>query len=83
MVSKWFFQPKNSIFFSQIQVQVHLESHRGRKSEPAGLCGLRKQVPEAKAGPVELRRERKKENPLGGRAGEGASMFLRAAWKLF
>ena len=45
--------------------------------------GLRKQVPEAKAGPVELRRERKKENPLGGRAGEGASMFLRAAWKLF
>ena len=34
--------------FSQIQVKVHLESHRGRKSKPAGLCGLRKQITEAK-----------------------------------
>ena len=34
--------------------QVYLEIPRGRKSEPAGLYGLRKQVTEAKEGPLEL-----------------------------
>ena len=31
--------------------------HGRRGSEPAGLCGLRKQVTEVEEGPVELRRE--------------------------
>ena len=42
---------------------------RGR-SEPAGLCGLRKQIAEAKKVPLELRGKRDKENVPGGRGGE-------------
>lgn len=30
--------------------EVYLESHRGRVSEPAGLCGFSEQVTEAKEG---------------------------------
>ena len=30
-----------------------LEKHRGRRSEPAGMCRLRKQVTDAKEGPLE------------------------------
>ena len=42
-----------------MQVNIYLESHRGGKSEPAGLRGLRKQITgqitEAKEGPSEFR----------------------------
>ena len=44
-------------------------SHR---SEPAGLCGLRKQVPEAKEGPVEQR------GHLEGRGGESRTQIFIA-----
>ena len=38
-------------------MKASLESHRGgEKVKPAGLCELRKQVIEAKEGPLELRR---------------------------
>ena len=43
-----------------MQVKVYLESHRGRRSEPAELCGLRRQVTEAKEGLLELRRKKSK-----------------------
>ena len=44
-------------------------SHGG--SEPAVLHGLRKQVTEAKEGPLELRRRTSEETPKGGRHGQG------------
>ena len=43
---------------TQIRVKVYLESHRDRRSEPAGLHGLRKLITEAKEEPLELRRKK-------------------------
>ena len=63
--------------FFQIQVKVYLESHRGRKSESAGLCRLRKQVTEAKEGPLELRRKQRY-MPLGKKKrGKGMGILQR------
>ena len=53
------FRAKNS------NTNKHLESHRGR-SEPAGLCGLRRQE-----GPLELSRKKATGTYLEGRKGEG------------
>ena len=39
------------------------------RTEPAELCGLRKQVTEAKEGPLELRNEKDRENMPGERRG--------------
>ena len=58
--------------------ELHLENHRGRRSEPVGLPGLRKQVAEAEEGPLE--RERKaEEKHLEGRRG-GRERRGRAPW---
>lgn len=54
-----------------MQAKVYLGSHRVGRSEPAGLCGLRKQVTEPKEGLLELRREKGKENVPGARRGWG------------
>ena len=60
----------------KLQEKVYLESPRVRKGEPAGLCGLRKPVTEAKEGPLELRRKKGKgKMPRGGRA------HLRRGWR--
>lgn len=63
--------------------EVYLENHRSQNSEPAGLNELRKQVPEAKEGPVELRR---KITHLRDDEGQGAGVLLRqgelACWAL-
>ena len=48
------FQGYIYIIFSQIHVKVYSESHRGKESEPAGLCGLRKQVTEEEKGLMQL-----------------------------
>ena len=59
-------------FFPPHWKRVCLESCRGRWSEPAGLCGLRKQVTGAKEEPLELRGEKGRDNePGGGRGGGG------------
>ena len=42
-------------------------------NEPAGLCGLRKQVTEAKEGPLELRRKSKKTHLWGKERGKDVS----------
>ena len=52
------------------RAKVYLESHRGRRSEPAELCGLRKQVTEANKGPSEVRKKAGKENAPSGRREE-------------
>ena len=46
-----------SLFFFQI-IRDCLESYRGSRSEPAGLCmcRLRKQATEAEGGPLEFRK---------------------------
>lgn len=41
-----------------LQKKVDLQSYRGSRSELSALCGLRKQVPEAKEGPLEFRKEK-------------------------
>ena len=46
----------------QIIKKVYLESYKGNISEPAGLRRLRKQVSEAKEGPLDLRSEKGKSN---------------------
>lgn len=43
-----------------------------KRSEPAWLCGLSKQVTEAKEGPLELRKKKDRQNALGGNKGERA-----------
>ena len=45
-------------------MKVYLGSHRSRRTEPAGLCGLREQVTEAKEGSLEIRRRNVKVMPL-------------------
>ena len=50
---------KNSEPRPQILTKVYLESHKSKRSEPDGLCGLRKQVTEAKERPLELRGDKK------------------------
>ena len=62
---------------TQIQANVYLESHRGRRREPAGLCGLKKQIIEAKEGPLELRRKKGKENTPGVRLGKKSQTHSR------
>ena len=57
-LNSWVWQRKNSEPGTLIQ-EVYLESHRGR-SESVGLCGLRKQITEAKEGPLDLRRKKAK-----------------------
>ena len=44
---------KERIQSQELQCKRRIIQHRGRRSEPAGLWGLRKQVTEAKAGPWE------------------------------
>ena len=67
-VRPWILAKKEFRANTQIQAKVYLESHRDRselwRREPAGLCGLRKQVTEAKEGPLELRREKAKVHAL-------------------
>ena len=65
-VKPWFLSlaKKNSEPRTLMQ-EVYLESHRGKSSEPAGLHGLRKQVTEAKEGPLELRRKKSPEKEEG------------------
>ena len=52
-------------------------SHGG--SEPSGLCGLRKQVTEAKEEPLELRRKKGKHSSRGSREGK-VWVTSRALW---
>ena len=58
-------------FYFYLFIFLQVQSHRGRRSEPAGLHGLRKQVTEAEEGPWELRREQGREKAPG--EGEGCS----------
>ena len=46
---------------------MYVESYRGSRREPAGLCRLRKQVTEAGEGPLERRREKGKSDAPGGK----------------
>ena len=55
----WVRLRKNSEPRSRMQ-DAYLESHRGRRIEPAGLHELRKQVTEVKEGPLELRKKKTK-----------------------
>ena len=57
--------------------EVYLESHKGRRYEPAELFGLRKQVTEAKEGVLELRRKKAKTTCLWEEEGERHSKFQR------
>ena len=60
---------KNSEPRTQI---ISEESCRGRRSQPAELRRLRKQVTEAKVGPLEFREEKGKgDMPGGKKRGEG------------
>lgn len=59
-----------SFFFSNTKKPLYSESQRGRRSERAGLCGVRKLVTEAKAAPLELIRNKAKV-PLEGIKREG------------
>ena len=54
-------------------------SHGG--SEPSGLCGLRKQVTEAKEGPLELRKKSKHLCARGKERGKGVGMLERERGK--
>ena len=54
---------------------VYLESHRGRRAEPAGLCRLRKQVTEAKEGPWSLGEEREVCSLREGRGRKGMGVL--------
>lgn len=67
-VRPWVLAKKEFRANTQIQAKVYLESHRGRSElwrwEPAGLHGLRKQVTEAKEGPLGLRRKKAKVHAL-------------------
>ena len=56
---------------------VYLESHRGRRSEPAGLHGLRKHVTEVKEGSWELTRKKAKDTRLREEGGKGAGVLGR------
>ena len=55
---------------------------RGR-SEPAGLCGLRKQVTKAKEGPLEFRKKKGRETAPGGRrVGKARACSIERSSKL-
>ena len=58
--------------FFQLKEKVYLESYRGNRIEPAGLCRRRKQVTGAEEGPLEFRREKcKGKVPRGKKKGKG------------
>ena len=60
----------NNDFFQGIR-ESYLESYGGSRSEPAAVCGLRKQVTEAKEGLVEFRREKGRGKAPGRKRGKG------------
>ena len=53
-----------------------MEVNHGRR-EPAGLCGLRKQVTEAEEGPLELRGKKGRANTPGEGWGEDTGVIQR------
>ena len=64
-----FWLRKNSEPRLKYKQNFYLESHRGGRSEPAGLHGLRKHVTKAKEGPLELKRKQARIYVLGEKEG--------------
>ena len=67
----WVWQRKSSEPRNSNGRRVYLLSPIGRKRWAAGLCGLRKQVAEAKEGPLDLRKKKEQRfTPWGNEKGE-------------